>query len=79
MPEQPKQNGQHHGNSESPNGKPNDSQANGGAQMVGAGQLAKYEILKRIGSGKFSVVYKARRQGGGGTAGSAAAPQAMQR
>jgi NIMA (never in mitosis gene a)-related kinase len=28
---------------------------------AGSGQLAKYEIMRRIGSGKFSVVYKARR------------------
>eukprot|EP01052_Picozoa_sp_SAG31_P050331 SAG31_NODE_11438_length_1030_cov_1.455424_1_plen_230_part_01 len=45
------------------------------ASFVGGatGQLAQYEILKRIGSGKFSVVYKARRQSSSGPNGSGAA------
>lgn len=33
----------------------------GNGSVAAAGPLANYEIQRRIGSGKFSVVYKARR------------------
>ena len=44
--------------------QPQNGHGGGEAAIAPTGQLAKYEIMKRIGSGKFSVVYKARKKGG---------------
>lgn len=40
---------------------PEEHAADQGSGVAATGPLANYEIQRRIGSGKFSVVYKARR------------------